>query len=433
MNATIKTNNTVYELRDSEQIGKSYLTGGQFNNIEIDNPDIKENQPFRFCVTSNLNNGHFANRIMQTSPVSHIENQTPSKYMFKTRNNTYTLTSIENRNDIMSVSCNNYDNLEIYTPATTPNEGDALKFCFTDNPANGPFRNRIIQTSPVREKSHMQISQRKNPYELAAAYAKGELIYNINTSHSTYTLSPYSRNNGVMLLTGGVIERPLEVERPSSLPAEGDRLCLTYTNNALNQEYAGNSFKSSRVRDVSLSDGLYTYKLDDITSLYEEANNDVPLINAGKIQITQSFYDKADYGSLLQSKSADIADRAAELIGLPENEKHEIYFTPSISDGHEKSFEVIFNNFPTDSYDGYNAITQAISEELKAAYHYDIDIKTSRAKHLGKNELSMVRDAFISPDDSIGFTTKSYAANAHETLNENLISNNRQISNEFQL
>lgn len=331
---------------------------------------------------------------------------------FHTKNSTYTLSPIAgNPNAMMLTGGKTIAPMEVQKPQTIPQKGDRLVLTYTDNPINGAYAGKQFASSDIVSKSYSD--------EYGNGYLENEVIggYNkepekrissieVKTGSSTYTLSAIPGRDDVMVLSGGKTPFPLEVYKPQNIPQAGERLSLAYTDNPANGQFAGRYFNSSAIRDVSME----TSYMQNETVSFGEPN----MPGAGKFEVNH-HWQTIDFGSQLQAKMSDIAYRASELLGLPDGQKHEIYFTPSIgtrADHH--AFQVAFNGFPH-GVQSLNAIQQAIHEELAMQGCPQPEFGTQMP--VGVKEFGMMRDALS--EQALDLDKQSMIENAIANMERN--------------
>lgn len=331
---------------------------------------------------------------------------------FYTKNSMYTLSPVAgNPNAMMLTGGKTIAPMEVQRPQTIPQNGDRLVLTYTNNPINGVYAGKQFASSNIVSKSYSD--EHGNGYleqEVIGGYNKEPekriSSMDVKTGSSTYTLSAIPGRDDVMILSGGKTPFPLEVHKPQNIPQVGERLSLAYTNNPANGQFAGRYFNSSTVRDISMET---SYMQNETVSFGEP---DMP--GAGKFEVNH-HWQTTDFGSKLQTKMTDIAYRASELLGLPDGQEQEIYFTPSVGtreDNH--SFQVAFNGFPQ-GVQSLNAIQQAIHEELAMQGCPQPEFGVQMP--VGVKEFEMMRDALS--EQALDLDKQSMIENAIVNMERN--------------
>lgn len=311
-------------------------------------------------------------------------------YQFHTSHSTYTLTPVPENDSVMMLSGGVIPfPLEVVKPSSMPNRGERLMLTYTSNPANGKFANRQFASSKIQmktfcdEANNVYSSAEVNGYQSDNGLSSNIEALCVDTNHSRYVLTAVPGKKDIMNFIDPHNNVSYEIYKPRILPVEGERLNLQYTDNPMNGDRANNVISTSPVQSVNKKT---SHDTDKAVSFSDE-----PLKDAGKFFVRYTGQSDKDFGTLLQNRMSDITSRAAETLGLPEDTKQEIYFTPSKSIGTGGSlFEVSFSGFPSNA-ESLKVIQQVVYDEISSngCAYPQFGSQTS----VGKQEFDMMRES----------------------------------------
>lgn len=546
---TVKTLNNTYSLKSvSSNPDIMLLTSPHdgLTDLEVDTPvDAVEGNSLRVFATANPDNGSWSGRFIATTPIQSVDKTLASDNTFAKSHSMSTQpfmrsvltaptpvatpTPVMSAGKQLSATSQRSDRpMSVSYMNSTVNNANMNKAIDNMDKINPVVKNSLSAVSPLgrpiatikdepqinepqepqtNEPQEPQINEpqtnepqsapapatkRKNPFKLAAEFAKNKLSWLFKTQHNDYTLSPVKENNRVMTLSNDSFEHPYEVVKPDRMPSVGEKLVLQFTDNDMNGKMAGEEFKTSSVRDKFLVDednnrytmaelnghlktndaprnietiycdtrnSKYTFKAiegrDDAMDFVDEKNkrtyevykpevspevgepmavhftdslkngsemkNNVlftsPVTSVSTMQtsapnpskavsldnvergakkFTMNYQGDNLYTLALQIKTADITNRAAEILGLPDDAKPEIYFSSArplgaeTGDNQNYISDIAFKGFP-DSPETANAIKQAILEDADTVP--PAGCKFGPTVSVGQHEFAAMQDA----------------------------------------
>lgn len=275
MNAIVRTANIDWEITEGKDGLTAYLTGGKYKNLEIMNPandpNLQKGGRVTFIATNNPENGPYKGDIVGTSPIESISYNVVQTLQSKKQLIPTGTVRVEQKE--VNVSMPTYaqmQEIDVSMPTYAEMQQEQQREIDVTVPtyqemqqeqrtSRNPLRGIV---SAVKEKLQAKQPQptvtptgpRKNPLSLLAAFAKGALTYEYETTHGeTFKLEPISGRKE-MLFSGSTFEGQFIVEKPDKFPTAGEYLSIKVSGDEQNGMYAGAPFLSNAVSNVALSD-----------------------------------------------------------------------------------------------------------------------------------------------------------------------------------
>lgn len=275
MNAIVRTANIDWEITEGKDGLTAYLTGGKYKNLEIMNPandpNLQKGGRVTFIATNNPENGPYKGDIVGTLPIESISYNVVQTLQSKKQLIPTGTVRVEQKE--INVSMPTYaqmQEIDVSMPTYAEMQQEQQREIDVTVPtyqemqqeqrtSRNPLRGIV---SAVKEKLQAKQPQptvtptgpRKNPLSLLAAFAKGALTYEYETTHGeTFKLEPISGRKE-MLFSGSTFEGQFIVEKPDKFPTAGEYLSIKVSGDEQNGMYAGAPFLSNAVSNIALSD-----------------------------------------------------------------------------------------------------------------------------------------------------------------------------------